>query len=475
MTTGSPEIDLTSIDRGSITAPAGFGKTQVIADTISSHSERRFLVLTHTNAGVRALHDRIALVGAARSVHIDTISGLALRLARAFPAGVAWHEDADIDHSAATTAALTILRRPTVRRALLHGYDQIIVDEYQDCSTTQHHIISHLADHTPTVVLGDPLQAIFDFDSIDPLIAWSDVLDTFPHSGTPSTPHRWTHTSPLLGQWLDSIREPLTQAQPVSLPRSDITVYRMPRPLHEGGLYGAPTQPGSRVVLIPDSQKSHEIALLARTFASSAAVHESVEHPELLRFVHKISDTGPVGILLRTIDFAKTTTTKVNAQSHVKTLVKNLADKGKPGVAKNELNNLARRFIETSAADVLAAFISEVVSGPNCRTYRPTLLFTLLSALRSLGDAPLTGLLDAARLAIDTRRRIAPPPTSRINIGSTLRVKGLEYDSVTIYDPNRIPSAQHLYVALSRARRHITLAIPPNNQLDRWFVNPSRN
>lgn len=475
MTTRSPEIDLTTIGRGSVTAPAGFGKTQVIADTISRHSERRFLVLTHTNAGVRALHDRITTVGAARSVHIDTITGLALRLARAFPAGVAWHEDTDINHSAATTAALTILRRPTVRRALLHGYDQIIVDEYQDCSTTQHHIISHLADHTPTVILGDPLQAIFDFDPDDPLISWSDVLDTFPHSGTLSTPHRWTHTSPLLGHWLKTIREPLSQSQPVPLPLGDITVFRMPRPLHEGGLHGALPKFGSRAVLIPDSQKSHEIAALAKTLASIAAVHESAEHPDLVRFVHKISDASPAAILLLTVDFTKTTTTKISAQSQVKTLVKNLEDKSKPGTTKNELNNLARQFIETSAADVLAAFISEVVSGPNCRTYRPGLLYTLLTALRSVGKAPLTELLDAARTAIDTRRRIAPQPTSRINIGSTLRVKGLEYDSVTIYDPNRIPSAQHLYVALSRARRHITLAIPPNSQLDRWFVNPSRN
>lgn len=54
-------------------------------------------------------------------------------------------------------------------------------------------------------------------------------------------------------------------------------------------------------------------------------------------------------------------------------------------------------------------------------------------------------------------------------------MKGLEYDSITIYDPNRVPTAQHLYVALSRARRQITLAVPPDTQLDTWFINANPN
>ena len=37
------------------------------------------------------------------------------------------------------------------------------VDEYQDCSNIQHVLISSLADILPCRILGDPLQAIFDF------------------------------------------------------------------------------------------------------------------------------------------------------------------------------------------------------------------------------------------------------------------------------------------------------------------------
>ena len=51
-----PEIDLLAIDRGTITAPAGCGKTQLIAEALGRHTASKpILVLTHTNAGVAAL------------------------------------------------------------------------------------------------------------------------------------------------------------------------------------------------------------------------------------------------------------------------------------------------------------------------------------------------------------------------------------------------------------------------------------
>ena len=47
------EVDLLSVDRGSVTAPAGCGKTHRIAEALVCHvNQRPILVLTHTNAGV---------------------------------------------------------------------------------------------------------------------------------------------------------------------------------------------------------------------------------------------------------------------------------------------------------------------------------------------------------------------------------------------------------------------------------------
>lgn len=56
-----PEIALFDFAGGSITAPAGCGKTQLIADTLAQHTgPRPVLILTHTNAGVTALRGRMA-------------------------------------------------------------------------------------------------------------------------------------------------------------------------------------------------------------------------------------------------------------------------------------------------------------------------------------------------------------------------------------------------------------------------------
>jgi DNA helicase-2/ATP-dependent DNA helicase PcrA len=50
------EIDLRSISRGLVIAPAGCGKTQLITDALARHGgSKPILVLTHTNAGVAAL------------------------------------------------------------------------------------------------------------------------------------------------------------------------------------------------------------------------------------------------------------------------------------------------------------------------------------------------------------------------------------------------------------------------------------
>jgi superfamily II DNA or RNA helicase len=45
------EIDLLTIERGAITAPAGCGKTHLIADALTRHNGAKpVMILTHTNA-----------------------------------------------------------------------------------------------------------------------------------------------------------------------------------------------------------------------------------------------------------------------------------------------------------------------------------------------------------------------------------------------------------------------------------------
>lgn len=82
-----PEYDLFSVNRGTVTAPAGCGKTQLIADTLSLHTALKpILVLTHTNAGVSALRGRLQRGGVPRSAYrVATIDGFVMGLVGMFP------------------------------------------------------------------------------------------------------------------------------------------------------------------------------------------------------------------------------------------------------------------------------------------------------------------------------------------------------------------------------------------------------
>jgi len=81
------EIDVLAIERGTVTSPAGCGKTHLIAETLTRHSGAKpILVLTHTNAGVAALRARLDRMRVpAGAYRLFTIDGWAMRLIRTFP------------------------------------------------------------------------------------------------------------------------------------------------------------------------------------------------------------------------------------------------------------------------------------------------------------------------------------------------------------------------------------------------------
>lgn len=81
------EIDLLPLVNATVTAPAGCGKTELIADALRRHSGLKpILVLTHTNAGVAALRGRLDKACVPSSAYrLSTIDGWAIRLISTFP------------------------------------------------------------------------------------------------------------------------------------------------------------------------------------------------------------------------------------------------------------------------------------------------------------------------------------------------------------------------------------------------------
>src|SRR5260370_13615995 len=83
----NPVAGLLSINKGSGTAPAGCGKTHLIAHSLTQCSDKKpTLILTHTNAGAVALRQRLSRNNVPSKLYrVWTVDGWAMRLVSVFP------------------------------------------------------------------------------------------------------------------------------------------------------------------------------------------------------------------------------------------------------------------------------------------------------------------------------------------------------------------------------------------------------
>ena len=76
--------DFISHKKSMLIAPAGYGKTYTIAECVAM-GDGKSLILTHTNAGVAALKNRLKTKGVpSAKYHIETISGYAQKYIKAY-------------------------------------------------------------------------------------------------------------------------------------------------------------------------------------------------------------------------------------------------------------------------------------------------------------------------------------------------------------------------------------------------------
>jgi DNA helicase-2/ATP-dependent DNA helicase PcrA len=207
--------------RGAMIAPAGYGKTHVIATAVAGYGGGRELILTHTHAGVDALRGRVARMGVpAKAYHLDTIAGWALRLAAAFPGTSrlpTTEPRTNEEYFGVYVAAAHLLGLRPIREIVQASYSGTFIDEYQDCTVAQHGLALALLDVLPCRIVGDPLQGIFDFGDND-AIRWDEhVGSAFDPVAGPTKPWRWADTNPALGEWLRAVRGCLENGQSIDL------------------------------------------------------------------------------------------------------------------------------------------------------------------------------------------------------------------------------------------------------------------
>lgn len=458
-----PEIDIFQTRLGSVTAPAGCGKTQLIADALSQHTDNKpVLVLTHTNAGVAALRARLQRGGVPNSAYrASTIDGFAIRLASKFPlrtgldARVLELANPNTDYPVVRGAIQGLLQAGHISDPITSTYSRLLVDEYQDCNTTQHAIICSIAQTLPTCILGDPMQAIFGFR--DPLVHWEREAQTaFPPIGALQTPWRWRLAGmDALGAWLLQARASLEAGQPVNLRGAPEGVQWIQ--LTQGmevqqrlvaARIEAPNRDG-RVLIIGDSINVNGRHQLTMQTPGATSV-EAVDLKDLVNFARQFDLASP-NALRQIADFATSLMTGVGA-ANLLTRVKTIRG-GRARTPATPAEAAAVAFLEapchTTAIDVLQSLADQ----RGARVYRPELLHCCISALRAAGGE--VGFIGAAIQARERNRHLSRP-LGRRAVGSTLLLKGLETDVVVILESERM-TAQHLYVALTRGARQVVV------------------
>ncbi|MFL9882881.1 UvrD-helicase domain-containing protein [Paraburkholderia agricolaris] len=453
------------VPRGAVEAPAGTGKTEQIT-LLAGQLPGRWLILTHTVAGVEAIRRRLRKRQVAdEKTQVDTIAAWSYRWARAFPvnSGLAtsWTTRSR-DWTAVLNAAASLVESGAVESVLKASFDGILVDEYQDCSVSHHRLVKALSQIMRCYVFGDPLQAIFGFGN-DPLVDWeSETVKAFPLAGSFSTGHRWNHVGdPGLGAWLIAQRTNFRAGHfdfvnsPNSVTWVQSAEEREPRDLKDD-CFAKGMKHGHTLSVLHSSVNEAGRAELAK-FIGATTVEPIGGRAERNFYdaLRRLTGTSRVGAVLELAGSGFAGANAAEKRRRVDSILNNPSRmRVPPNAAELALSAIAQ---DTSLHAVLDA-LNSIAQESGVTLVRPELINGVRATLRHCVENPEIELEDASWHVANMRREKGRIIRNR-SVGSTLLVKGLEFDHVVI-TPEACTSRYHWYVALTRAAKSVKILSP---------------
>ncbi len=465
-------------------APAGCGKTHSVVEIARTQAERnrrsgRVLVLAHTNAAV----DEVRRRSRAEGLRVDatTFDAFAFGIVRDYSDVVGLRPGfrpgpSDQDVSFAVLCDLLgelLTRAPSVAVALSARYPLVICDEHQDASQSQHNAVAELAElGTRVRLLGDPLQAVFEDSSTQ---AWRDAKSWASLGGELTVPRRWPD-APELGDWLLQVRSrfngdnvgggvpPFVRIVPVrGLKDLRIKTFEPPIALTTRLLNQTlPALAGSIALLVPSNALGRGLRVALR---SEIHLDECANLQHAYEFLDRAEGAqgDPLALSHVLLDLIQETATGLQ-----KTLRKQLDDAlrhdsidvGNKKTILPLVDLLLPLYEEPSLRSWLTVAAELSASPPTpLRMSRPEAA-VLLGRLRTASlSAPSDELAELVRY-----RRGEPMPAA--SIATVHRAKGREFDHVIIPSlgaatyRDDLRSRRLLYVALTRARKSVTIFVP---------------
>jgi hypothetical protein len=443
---------------GFVQAPAGCGKTETIAKTVGLYCDGCQLVLTHTHAGVDVLRQRLRRHGIpSRKYHLDTIAGWAWGWVRKYPLNSKYDGSTVLANWASVySAMLNLLQKPFVQQGLLNSYSGVIVDEYQDCTEQMHALIAEVNRLLPCRVLGDELQGIFGFN--EKLVDWSDVASAFSNNlGALETPHRWIKAGNRgLGDWLLGARDAFRAGREPSYIGSPVQQKMLGYDTLSSELSRIIRGASGRTCIIGSKKKPLSAALETLLVKQKFHVLEQNELSVLRELIEVFCDNPPAAKSAAAAKFFKRAFGGISQsdQAFLNGLLKN----------KSQKPRRADRLALCSHTDgptpsLLLALLDYIAT---CKgiSYK---LRDSISALRSILEQHIGSGADLKSLYAEevVLRKYQSRSGAYRCSGSTLLVKGLEFDNVIILRDqdwqNRWGSHRDMYVALTRGSKNVLL------------------
>lgn len=447
-----------SAEKGLVIAPAGCGKTELIASAVSRNDGLRSLILTHTNAGVLSLQKRLARFGVgAQKFHLDTISGWVLRYCQAYPtaSGVTIDPAGDnIPWADLYDGMARLLKLTAITQVIKRSYSGIFVDEYQDCTLSQHKVVRELTSILPCRIVGDPLQAIFDFLP-DGLVSWeTDIPACFIELGRLNTPWRWSDGNEELGRWLLHVRTEMENTRALSLEDLPSAVVWMKSTMENqktAGFQALNHNSESAVLIHKFPADAHRYASMFRGRLTSG---EELEGRDLCRACKNMDSLSGLRRAAELLEFCAACQTKIGTIF-------------KAAISKYKSNKVARITARTKHVEVLkilnslndSLWASELLrvmelleNIEEAFIYRHELWRDMKAVLIASEPVSLLARARAIRMSRSKQMRRIP----RRMVSRTLLIKGLEFDHCVILDADRL-TTKELYVALTRPRKSLTV------------------
>ncbi len=459
--------EFVSKEKSMLIAPAGFGKTYTISECLLYlEGKGKQLILTHTHAGVASLKNKFKQRNIPPSnYNIETITSFAQKYVLSFYVGtdIPPQDNSKEYYPFIISKAIEIFKIQMISNVVSRSYCGLFVDEYQDCTTQQHKLISTLSVLFPTRILGDYLQGIFGFngESLVDMQDENDMLEFTNNKYSLNQPQRWLRgNNSNLGLDLKKIRESLIKNEEINLslfPSIEIFIF------DEKDLYLPYKEYYKEItkllkeenilILHPDSTRIHPRLAFVKKFNNRLTLIESIDDKDFYKIAKLADEITTENVVSKLIElcYKLFNKTGLNDWFNAKGLIKKKDEEKRISVGHLEsiINDLKKEISYCK----ISIFLTKINDLQGVKCYRKELFRSFTRSLRDSYQNKITvsvAMVNDRNLTRRSGRRVMGKC-----IGTTLLTKGLEFDTVAIINAHKFNCPKHLYVALTRASKRL--------------------